>query len=138
MPPKRPGEFAKEVVTSPNLPGIQAYAHGAIAARAGTLLFTAGDVGIDQHTGQLISSFADLADRADGLGYGRTHADQPLLPQAWHYFQDLKALLEANGASLESVVHQNFYLRDLAETPALERVAALFYGRKLPPTTAVP
>jgi enamine deaminase RidA (YjgF/YER057c/UK114 family) len=133
-----PGEIEKRRVGSPVLGDVQAYGHGAVAVRAGSLLFAAGDVGLDQRTGNLILSAADLPDRGAGLSDGRTHADAPILAQSWHVYQQFAPLLEANGASFDSVLQQNFYLRDLRQAPSVERVASFFYGSRLPPTMAIP
>ena len=39
---------------------------------------------------------------------------------------------------MDDVVHQAVYMVHPAEVPARERMAALFCGAKLPPTTLVP
>ncbi len=58
--------------------------------------------------------------------------------EKWHVYNKLKEYLEACGASMDDVVHQSVYMVDTNEFPALERIAALFFGPKLPPTTLVP
>ena len=46
--------------------------------------------------------------------------------------------MEHYGAPIENTVHQTLYMTNPADYPALERIATLFYGPKLPPTTVVP
>jgi 2-iminobutanoate/2-iminopropanoate deaminase len=81
------------------------YSH---AMRAGDLVFTAGQIGLDPTTGQLAAS--DVA--------GQT--EQALA--------NLAAILEAAGSGLDRMVKTTVYLADIAEWPAVNEV----YARTVP------
>lgn len=138
VPPKGSSEYRKEVIRLPGQPALQPYGGAAQAVKAGPFIFTSGNVGIDQNTGKLISSSVDLADKGRTLSYGRLHKNMPIMAQTWHVCQFHKLLLESNGSSMANIVQQNAYLRDMSEYPAMERVAGLFHGGKVPPTVAIP
>lgn len=78
------------------------------AIRAGDLVFTAGQLGIDPATGELASD--------DAAG------------QAERALRNLEAILAAAGSGLERLIKVTVYLADIGDWPALNEV----YGSVLP------
>ncbi len=134
IPPKSAEQHRREVVTLPH--GIASYYIGAV--RSGPYIITAGEVPVDTSVPGAIGGFADLNDEGRYLGFGRLHEDKPILAKAWFVYQRLKSCLEQYGGSMDHVISQRVFLAQPADYPALERVATLFYGAQLPPTTLVP
>ena len=108
------------------------------AVKAGPFVFTNGEVAVDTTVPTHIDDFSYLKDEGRFLPYGRVHEDKPIMAQAWFAYQLLKSYTEDNRSSMENVVHQTVYIVNPAEYPSLERIATLFYGSKLPPTSIVP
>ena len=78
------------------------------AIRAGDLVFTAGQLGIDPATGELAGDDVQVqADRA---------------------LANLRAILEAAGSGLDRLVKVTVYLADIADWPAVNEV----YAREVP------
>jgi 2-iminobutanoate/2-iminopropanoate deaminase len=78
------------------------------AIRAGELVFTAGQLGIDPATGELAGDDVQVqADRA---------------------LANLRAILEAAGSGLDRLVKVTVYLADIADWPAVNEV----YARDVP------
>jgi 2-iminobutanoate/2-iminopropanoate deaminase len=78
------------------------------AIRAGELVFTAGQLGIDPATGELAGDDVQVqADRA---------------------LSNLRAILEAAGSGLDRLVKVTVYLADIADWPAVNEV----YAREVP------
>lgn len=86
------------------------------AVKAGNLLFVAGQIGINPATGQL----------EDGI---EAQTRQALL--------NLKAILEAAGASLENVVRVGVFLQDLKDFQAMNAVYSEFFPHSPPARTTV-
>lgn len=78
------------------------------AIRAGELVFTAGQLGSDPTTGELVEG-----------GVSR---------QAEQALANLTAILEAAGSGLDGLVKVTVYLADIGDWPALNEV----YGRIIP------
>ena len=78
------------------------------AIRAGDLVFTAGQLGIDPATGALVG---------DDVG-----------SQAERALANLGAILEAAGSGLDRLVKVTVFLADIADWPAVNEV----YGRLVP------
>lgn len=134
LPPKGPGDYRIERVVP--MHGLAGYY--APAVKAGPFIFTAGEVSIDTNVPRLVNRFEDLPDRGVFLSYGRMHEEKPILAQAWYVYEMLRSYLEAAKLTMEDVVHQSVYMVNPADFPAVERVATLFYGAKLPATSLVP
>ena len=78
------------------------------AIRAGELVFTAGQLGIDPGTGELAGDDVQVqADRA---------------------LANVRAILEAAGSGLDHLVKVTVYLADIADWPAVNEV----YAREVP------
>ena len=78
------------------------------AIRAGELVFTAGQLGIDPATGELVGD--DVQD------------------QAAQALANLRAILEAAGSGMDRLVKATVYLADIADWPAVNEV----YVREVP------
>ncbi len=134
IPPKGPNEYRKETPMAVH-PLCDFYLP---AVKAGPFVFTAGEVGIETSVPCFVNKFSDLQDEGRFLPYGRVHEEKSIMPEAWFVYQKLKSYLEAHDSSMENVVHQAVHMVNPADYPALERIATLFYGSKLPPTSLVP
>ncbi len=104
----------KEIISTDKAPAaIGPYSQ---AVKAGNLLFVAGQIGMDPATGQL----------REGI---EAQTRQALL--------NLKAILEAAGASLEQVVRVGVFLQDLKDFQAMNAVYAEFFPQSPPARTTV-
>jgi 2-iminobutanoate/2-iminopropanoate deaminase len=93
------------------------YAQG---VRAGNLIFTAGQGGLDPATGQVV---------AGGIK-----------EQTARTLENLKAVLEAGGSSLGQVVKATVFLKDMNDFAAMNAVYATYFGAEsdqLPARTTV-
>jgi enamine deaminase RidA (YjgF/YER057c/UK114 family) len=134
IPPKGPNEYRKETpMTAHPLCGFYLP-----AVKAGPFVFTSGEVAIETSVPCFVNKFSDLKDEGRYLPLGRVHEEKSIMPEAWFVYQKLKSYMEAHGSSMENVVHQSVFMVNPADYPALERIATLFYGSKLPPTSLVP
>jgi enamine deaminase RidA (YjgF/YER057c/UK114 family) len=109
--------------------------------RAGHCVFAAGEVPIRAKAGEppeIVARAADLDDDLRCLNFGRVHAEYPLMAQAHCVYRLIGDALARYGCKMQDVLHQTVYLVEPAHFPALERVATLHYGVRLPPTTLVP
>ncbi len=84
---------------------------------AGNLVFTAGQVALDPRTGQLVGS--DVA------------------TQTARVMENVQAVLEAAGASLQSVVKTTVYLADMADFAAMNDVYGRYFGDHKPARSTV-
>jgi len=134
VPPRNAGEHKREALMPPH--GIASYYIG--AARSGPYVIAAGEVPVDMSIPGAITRFSDLKDTGRFLSVGRVHEDRPIMAKAWFVYQKLKSCLEDYGSAMDRVVWQRVFMAEPADYPALERVATLFYGARLPPTTIVP
>ena len=103
-----------EVITSDRVPRIGPYSQ---AVRAGNLIFTAGQPGIDPATGQLAGSTFDA--------------------QARQALENLRAVLEDAGTSLPRVVKVTCFLADAAAFPTLNELFAEYFPQS-PPVRSAP
>ncbi|MCM1164537.1 MAG: RidA family protein [Lachnospiraceae bacterium] len=77
---------------------------------SGNMLFTSGQIPIDPATGELVSG---------GIG-----------EQTKRVCENLKAVLEAAGTSLDKVVKTNCYLKDIGDFAAFNAVYAEYFTGK--------
>jgi 2-iminobutanoate/2-iminopropanoate deaminase len=87
------------------------------ARRAGSLIFTAGQVGLDPQTGQLVPGGIQAETR-----------------QVW---RNLSAVLEAAGTRLDHVVRASVFMADLGEFESMNTVYAEFFPQGAPARTTV-
>lgn len=92
--------MARETVNSPRAPqAVGPYAH---AVWAGDLLYTSGQVPIDPSTGKLVEG--DIS------------------AQARQVFDNLEAVLQSAGLTMDHVIKCNVFLTTMADFPALNAV----------------
>lgn len=87
------------------------------ALRAGGFLFTAGQVGFDPATGELVDG---------GIG-----------EQTRQVLQNIRAILEAGGSGLSQVVKTTVFLVDMADFAAMNEVYAEAFGTHRPARSTV-
>jgi 2-iminobutanoate/2-iminopropanoate deaminase len=105
----------REIVQAPGAPpAIGPYSH---AVRAGELLFCSGQIPLDPATGELV---------------GRTAAEQ-----ARRCLENLRAVCDAAGASLERAVRLTVYMTDLAAFAEVNEVYGSFFGEESPARVTV-
>ncbi len=107
--------MTKEIITTQQAPkALGPYSAG---VRAGHFVFTAGQLGIDPTTGEF--------------------ASEDIVGQTRQALQNVKAILEAAGASMESVVKTTVFLRDMDEFSAMNAVYAEFFTENFPARSTV-
>ena len=79
------------------------------AVRTGNLIFTAGQIALDPATQQVVSG--------------------AIAEQTTRVLQNLKAVLEAGGSSLDRVVKATVFLKDFNDFAAMNDVYAQFLGK---------
>jgi 2-iminobutanoate/2-iminopropanoate deaminase len=87
------------------------------AVRVGSLIFTAGQIGLDPQSGELIAP--DIEN------------------QTRQALTNLKHILEAAGASLSDVIKTTVFLQDMAEFPRMNAVYAEFFPQNPPARSTV-
>jgi 2-iminobutanoate/2-iminopropanoate deaminase len=87
------------------------------ALRAGGFLFTAGQVGFDPATGELV--------------------DGGIAEQTRQVLANIRAILEAGGAALGQVVKTTVFLVDMADFAAMNEVYAEVFGTHRPARSTV-
>jgi 2-iminobutanoate/2-iminopropanoate deaminase len=87
------------------------------AIRAGSLLFVSGQIPIDPATGQMV--------------------DGDVAAQTRRVFQNLQAILEAAGTSLDAVVRSTVYLADMNDFAAMNEVYGTFFSAPAPARATV-
>jgi 2-iminobutanoate/2-iminopropanoate deaminase len=104
--------MSKSVVATSSAPAaIGPYSQG---IRTGNLVFTAGQIALDPASAQLVSG--------------------GIAEQTKRVLENLKAILEAAGSSLEDVVKATVFLKDMKDFAAMNSI----YDEYLAPDGAVP
>jgi 2-iminobutanoate/2-iminopropanoate deaminase len=104
------------VIATPNAPAaIGPYSQGAVLH--GSVLYTAGQIALVPGTGEL--------------------AGPGIEQQTRQVLENLKAILQAGGASLESVVKTTVYLKDMSEFAAMNAVYGTYFREAPPARTTV-
>ena len=107
----------KKIVTTSGAPGaIGPYNQAVIESRTG-LLFTAGQVGMDPRTGELVSP--------------------NVTEQANQVFRNLKAVLEEAGCDFSHVIKSTIYLKNLDDFNAVNSVYAEHFIKDFPARSTV-
>ncbi len=107
--------MAKTVILTSDAPKpVSAYSQ---AIRSGSLLFLAGQIPLDPATGQLVSG--TIADETDRV------------------MANVRAVLEAAGATLEHVVKTTVYLTNMADFPAFNEAYARYFPSQPPARSTV-
>ena len=105
----------KQIITADDAP--QAIGPYSAAVRAGSLVFTAGQLGINPETGEFVPGGIEEETR------------QALI--------NLSAVLEAAGSSLEQVVKTTVFIRDMDEFGQMNAVYGEFFSSDFPARSAV-
>lgn len=87
------------------------------AIKVGNLLFTAGQLGLDPQTNNLVNGGIEA----------ETH--QALI--------NIKHILEEAGSSLNNVVKTTVYLRDMNDFPVMNKIYAEYFTKEFPARTTV-
>jgi 2-iminobutanoate/2-iminopropanoate deaminase len=96
---------SREVVSTPRAPNaIGPYSQG---IKAGGFLFTAGEAGVDPASGRMVEG--------------------GIAAQTRQALENIRAILEAAGSSLQRVVKCGVFLADLADFQAMNAVYAEFF-----------
>jgi len=105
----------KEIVTADKAP--RAIGPYSAAVKAGNLIFTAGQLGIDPESGEFVPGGIEAETR------------QALL--------NLQAVLKAAGSSLQSVVKTTVFLRDMNDFGVMNVIYGEFFTEDYPARSAV-
>lgn len=105
----------REIIRTDNAPAaIGPYSQG---IKTDALIFTAGQIALDPASGKLVEGGIEAQTR--------------------QVLTNLKHILEAAGASLETVVKTTVFLADMGEFAALNNVYAEFFGEAMPARSTV-
>lgn len=105
----------REIIRTDNAPAaIGPYSQG---IKTDSLIFTAGQIALDPTSGKLVEGGIEAQTR--------------------QVLTNLKHILEAAGADLETVVKTTVFLADMGEFAALNNVYAEFFGEAMPARSTV-
>lgn len=105
----------KEIISTQNAPAaIGPYSQ---AVRAGNLLFVSGQIPVDPATGEVV--------------------EPTIQAQAKRSLENVKAVLEAAGASLDNVVKTTVFLKSMDDFVEMNRVYKTFFTADCPARSAV-
>lgn len=105
----------KQVVESKKAP--QPIGPYSVGIRAGDLVFTAGQIGIDPEQSEIV----------DGGIEAETH----------QVLRNLKNILEAAGSTLEEVIKTTVFLRDMDDFPRMNAVYGEYFNQSPPARSTV-
>jgi len=108
-------QIAKEIVATGNAP--QAIGPYSQAVKHNGLVFCSGQIPLDPATGQVVEG--------------------GIAEQTARVLDNLKGVLEAAGASLDSVVKTTVFVKDLSEFAAINAVYAKYFGTLAPARSTV-
>lgn len=107
--------MAGEIISTESAPGaIGPYSQ---AIKLGNLLFTAGQIPLDPATGQIVEG--DIKDQTERV------------------MQNVVAILEAAGTSIDNVVKTTCFLTDLNDFAAFNEVYARYMGSNRPARSTI-
>jgi len=107
--------FAKETIHTDTAP--KALGPYSQAIKAGEFIFTAGQVGLDPQSGEIVDGGIEAETR--------------------QVLNNIKKILEAAGSSLDRVVKTTVYLRDIQDFAAMNGVYATFFPANPPARSTV-
>lgn len=107
--------MGKEIISSQNAPAaIGPYSQ---AIKVGNFIYASGQLGVDPQTGNLVGDNVQA--------------------QAEQIFKNIKAVLEAAGASLQNVVKATVFLADMNDFVEMNKVYAEQFGDNRPARSTV-
>lgn len=87
------------------------------AIRTESFIFTAGQVGLDPSTGELVAGTVE--------------------EQTRQALSNLRNVIEAAGSSMDNVVKTTVFLKDMADFPKMNAIYAEFFGENPPARSTV-
>jgi len=109
--------MSKTVVKTEKAPeAIGPYSQG-VLVEAGRLVFTAGQIPLDPKTGSLVRGDIEV--------------------QTKRVLENLSAVLEAAGTTLDRVIKTTVFLKNMNDFPKMNRVYETFFGKNPPARSAV-
>jgi 2-iminobutanoate/2-iminopropanoate deaminase len=87
------------------------------AIRTDSFIFTAGQVGLDPSTGELVAGTVE--------------------EQTRQALSNLRNVIEAAGSSMDNVVKTTVFLKDMADFPKMNAIYAEFFGENPPARSTV-
>ncbi|HMU91976.1 MAG TPA: RidA family protein [Anaerolineales bacterium] len=87
------------------------------AIRTDAFIFTAGQIGIDPTTGELISGAVE--------------------EQTRQALSNLRNVIEAAGSNMDNVVKTTVFLKDMADFPKMNAIYAEFFGENPPARSTI-
>lgn len=109
--------MSKTVVKTEKAPeAIGPYSQG-VLVEAGRLVFTAGQIPLDPKTGSLVRGDIEV--------------------QTKRVLENLSAVLEAAGTTLDRVIKTTVFLKNMSDFPKMNRVYETFFGKNPPARSAV-
>ena len=107
----------REIIKTSKAPGAIGPYSQAVKIDAGRMIFTAGQIALEPASGQL--------------------ADGDIKVQTRRVLENVKAVLEASGASLNDVVKTTVFMSSLAEFQAMNEVYGEFFSSNPPARSTV-
>ncbi len=105
----------KEIISTPR--GPKAIGPYSQAIKANGFIFVSGQIAFDPATGQLVEG--DIARQTEGV------------------LENLKAILEASGSSLDNAVKTTVFLKDIGDFAAMNQVYARYFPASPPARSTV-
>lgn len=106
----------REVIATKNAPGAIGPYNQAIKV-SGSLLFTAGQIPLCEKTGEIVGTTVQ--------------------EQARKVLENLKAVVEAGGSSLDKVVKTTVFMKDMNDFAAVNEIYGEFFSENPPARSAV-
>ena len=121
-----PGRLKKETMRSRTTS--QLVGNYELATRAGSLVVAAGVIAANNRDKRAVNTRAELGPSSPPLmGDMADHVEETLEVQTTYLYQDLQRALGEAGGSLRDVVKLTFYLKDIRDLRAVERVHRTYF-----------
>lgn len=105
----------KKIISTKNAPGaVGPYSQ---AVKAGNLIFASGQIPLDPSTGELVSGDVKKATERS--------------------LENVKAILEAAGSSLDKVVKTTVFVKNMSDFAAVNEVYAKYFDKDMPARSCV-
>lgn len=134
----RGGKLKKETMRSKNTS--QLVGNYELATRVGSLAIAAGVIAASNRDGRVIKQRVDLGDAAPpALGDLADHVEDGIEAQTAYLYQDLQRALAESGGTLSDAVKLTYYLKDVKDLRAVERIHRHYFpgGPEMQPALTV-